>query len=542
MSESNEIQNEGLADEIRNKAALVAKSANLEMPEENEKIPTVRVDQPVSHAAREIGMILAPSPLFRFGESYVTIGRERGDLEPMTSDRFRSWCESYLYATRPKGEGQIAATMTRDFAGMILASDRFKEQIREIKAINTVRLPAWRGSSEVKVSRSGPFWLKEGSDLHIELLPPGYDERTKTFTLELVKYRHDLPLLDAAKFFSEVLSRFPWAMEEETTNTRSLGVHFSAMIGVYCASLFTEGTVKPMIVYNGNQPGSGKSLLMRMALAPVHGEPAESTKPNNEELRKILDIAALNRKPYLVLDDVAFLNSNELNRFTNSPVHEPRILGQSRTETRYNVTQVLVTGNQLSLAEDLVRRSLVVDLFEAGKATERTFEKELTPDWLCLSENRAKFLAALWAIVREWNKNGRPACKEARHTSASQWASVIGAIVHHLNPKLKPFAKRTFSLGGDESGAALEALVCGLASGLPKEGREFRTADLIEEAEALNLLEAIAGHAKDPRKTIGHKVAKLRGRVFTDSQGRRFEFGKLNKSFGAVYPIRFLKP
>jgi hypothetical protein len=183
----------------------------------------------------------------------------------------------------------------------------------------------------------------------------------------------------------------------------------------------------------------------------------------------------------------------------------------------------------------------VVDLFEPGKATERTFEKELTPDWLCLTETRAQFLAALWAIVRKWNENGRPACKEARHTSASQWANVIGAIVHNLNPKLKPFAKRTFSLGGDESGAALEALIISLASDLPTSGEEFTTTVLIDRAEELNLLEAIAGHAKDVRKAIGQRIRKLRGRVFTDASGRRFEFGKRDKSFGAVYPIRFLK-
>ncbi len=540
MNDQNESNAQDLAGQIRENAALVARSANIEPPEQSREIPTVRVDQPVSHAAREFGMILAPSPLFRFGESFVTIGKERGELELMTSDRFRSWVESHLYAVRPKGDGYLAATMTRDFAGMVMASDRFREQIREVKAINTVRLPAWRGSSEVKVSRGGPFWLKEGNDLHVELLPPGYDERTKTFTVEAVKYRHDLPLAEAVKFLSETLARFPWASEEENTNSRSIGVHFAAMIGVFCSSMFKEGTIRPMIVYNGNQPGSGKSLLMRMALAPVHGEPAESTKPNNEELRKILDIAALNRKPYLALDDVASLHSNELNRFTNSPVHEPRILGQSRTETRFNVTQVFTSGNQLTLAEDLVRRSLVVDLFEPGKATERTFEKELTPDWLCLPETRAQFLAALWAIVREWNENGRPAFKEARHTSASQWAQVVGAIVHNLNPKLKPFAKRTFSLGGDESGAALEALICALASNLPTSGAEFTSAELIDKAEELNLLEAIAGHAKDMRKAIGHKVKRLRGRVFTDASGRRFEFGKRDKSFGAVYPIRFL--
>lgn len=540
MHEQNDNAPEGLADEIRAGAALVAKAANIEQPEGSREIPTVRVAPPVSHAIREIGMILAPSPLFRFGENFVTVCHERGELEPMTPDRFRSWVESYLYLVKPRGEGHLAVTMTKDFAKMVLESDRFREQIREIRGINKVRLPAWRGETEVKVSRGGPFWLKKGSDLRVELLPPGYDEKTKIFTVDGVKYRPELPREEAFEFLTENLSRFPWAEEEENGKRRSLGVHFAAMLGVFCSSLFKEGTVRPMIVFNGNQPGSGKSLLMRMALAPVHGEPAESGKSRDDEFRKMLIATAKARKPYLALDDVSSLHSNDLNRFITTAVHEARVMGSDLMGDYPAVTQVFTTGNQLTLAEDLVRRSLVVDLFEPGKATERTFEKELTPDWLCLPETRARFLAALWAIVREWNEAGRPACKDARHTSASQWASVIGAIVHHLNPELKPFAKRTFSLGGDESGAALEALICALASDLPTSGEEFTTADLIDKAEELNLLEAIAGHAKDPRKAIGHRVKRLRGRVFTDQAGRRFEFGKRDKSFGAVYPIRFL--
>ena len=540
MSDSKETNSEGLADQIRDNADLLAKAAEIEPPEHSRKLPTVKVDQPVSDAAREIGMILAASQLFRSGPAFVTLGKERGKTELMTTDRFRSWIESYLWAEKPKGESYIVSTMTRDFAGMILASDHFREHIRVLKGINLVRLPAWRGSSEVKVSVDGPFWLKEGSDLHVELLPPGYDEQTQTYTLEQVKFRHDLPLAEAEDFLTKTLARFPWALEEgEITNGRSIGGHFAAMIGVFCRSMFKEGTVRPMIVYNGNQPGSGKSLLMRMALSPVHGAPAEKTKPNNEELRKILDIAAFKWKPYVALDDVASLHSNDLNAFTNSAVHEPRRLGLSEDEECFNVTQVFTTGNQLIVSEDVVRRIVVVDLFEPGKATERTFEKELTQDWLSLPDTRAQFLAALWAIVREWNENGRPACKEARHTSAGQWANVIGAIVHNFNQQLKPFAKRTFSLGGDESGAATESLLCAIASGLPSSGDEFTASQLLERAEELNLLEVIAGHNKDMRKALGWKMRNLKGRVFTDSKGRRFEFGKRDKSFGASYPFTF---
>ncbi len=518
----------------------LAKSTNQEPPGDGVEMLTVSMSQPLSHAAREIGQVLADAPLYRFGDGFVTIEPESGEFQPMPANRFCSWVESYLFTTMTRRTGEEVVTMKKDYAAQVLASDNFRLQIREIKSVNTVRLPVWRGTGEIKPNRSKPFWLVEGSDWHVELLPPGYDERTKTLTLERVEYADDMSREDAETFLLEVLKGFPWVKEEGLGNARTLGVHFAAMIGVFCRSMFKDGTIRPMMIYNGNQPGSGKSLLMRMALAPVYGAPAEDSKPGNEELRKKLDIAAMDRKPYLVLDDVSSLHSHDLNRFTSSPVHEARVLGQSRNVVCENVTQVFATGNQLTLAEDLVRRSLVVDLFEPGKAVERTFEKELTPDWLFMPETRAKFLAALWSIVSGWNEAGRPYDPEVRHTSAPVWASVIGGIVHHFQPKLKPFAKRNFDLGGDESGAALEALLCAIASDVPDTGAEYKNSELIELADEKGLLEAIAGHAKDPRKALGHRLKRMRGRQFTDEQGRRFEFGHRSKSFGAVYPIRFL--
>ena len=531
-----------MSEEIKDGLAKIAKSTNQPLPSDGLEMLTVNMSQPLSHAAREIGQVLADAPLYRFDDSYVTIDPESGGFQPMLANRFCSWVEGYLYTVINRRAGEEVQTMKKEYASQILASDNFRLQIREIKAVNTVRLPVWRGSREIKTNRSKPFWLVDESDWHVELLPPGYDELSKTFTIERVPYADDLSIEEAEAFFLEMVSGFPWVREEEHGNARTLGVHLVAMVGVFCRSMFKDGTIRPMIIYNGNQPGSGKSLLMRMALAPVYGAPAEDSKPGNEELRKKLDTAAMSRKPYLVLDDVSSLHSHDLNRFTSSPVHEARVLGQSRNVVCENVTQVFATGNQLTLAEDLVRRSLVVDLFEPGKAIERTFDKEITPDWLFMPETRAKFLAALWAIVREWNLSGRPHNPDIRHTSAPIWACAVGSIVHHFNPNLKPFAKRNFDLGGDESGAALEALVCSIASGLDEDGAEYKNSELIEIADEKGLLEAIAGHAKDPRKALGHRLKRLRGRQFIDSHGRPYEFGKRDKSFGAVYPIRFLKP
>jgi hypothetical protein len=67
---------------------------------------------------------------------------------------------------------------------------------------------------------------------------------------------------------------------------------------------------------------------------------------------------------------VGTLDAKELNNFKNWLGHEPRMLGKSKAENRYKLMQVFTIEDMLTLAEDLVRRCLVVDLVPSSKKTE----------------------------------------------------------------------------------------------------------------------------------------------------------------------------
>jgi hypothetical protein len=145
----------------------------------------------------------------------VTIGKERGEFELMTTDRFRTWVEKYLYVMKPNRAGYTAATMTGDMAGMIMASDLFREKIREVKSLNKVRLPAWRGSSEVKVDPRQAFWLEPGSDFQIELLASRL-RRTHQDLYHGGSRNTDAiyPWKRLELFSQKYLQSFPWARED----------------------------------------------------------------------------------------------------------------------------------------------------------------------------------------------------------------------------------------------------------------------------------------------------------------------------------------
>ena len=296
-----------------------------------------------------------------------------------------------------------------------------------------------------------------------------------------------------------------------------------------------------MIVYNGNQPGTGKSTLARMTLYPVYGEAvAKGVNRNPDELRKILDTAALERKPYLFLDDLADLRSNELNAFVTSNSWSARVLGHSRTEEAPIESQVIITGNQLDIGAELERRALVVDLFFASDTLARRFAHEISDEWLMKSETRAKMLAFSWSAVRHWRDTNFQNDPEAYRPSFEAYASLVGSIVA-AGGYPGPFTPRECKMGGDDEGHAIQALLRAAASKVEDHGTEYlRPDDLLALATELEVLDLIVRSAKNPRQSLGHKMRRWQGRQLTDDKGRLFAFGKHENNRGAIYPVTIL--
>lgn len=514
-------------DEIRRGLAAVAHATDTPPPGDGSRLPTVPLTHTISALARTVGMILRPAPIFRLGTSIVTVD-EAGEIAPMNPERFTSWVESYLAFTRPGKDAPAVESIGKDMAGKIMAADQFRAQLHELKGVSLVRLPTWSG---------------EGEPRTVELAPEGFNPVTGLFTLNRIPYPGDMTAEDAWRtLWDEGLKDFPFDLEGEARKekSRSFSVQIAAMVGTYCHALFPEGTPRPMVVLNANQPGSGKSLLMRMILAPVHGAPAEAGKPETEkDFETLLDSTALARKPYLVLDDCKSIHSQALNRFVTSPVHECRLFHSQRLATVPKVTQVMATGNGLTISEDLDRRSLVIDLFEPGEATARTFKKAITPSWLFCDATRARFLAALWFLVRRWCDSGMPMMGEHVKPSFEEWTEIVGGIVTSFGMP-NPCAPRNAASGGDESTRALKLVIAALVGEAHRGEPPILTTDDILGRAATDAQLEIITTAKDPKRSLGHKMSALKGRHLIDTQGRSFEFGKRDASRGARYPITFL--
>ena len=268
-----------------------------------------------------------------------------------------------------------------------------------MEVLNLVRVPVMR--------RSGK----------IELLSEGYDAESKSFTLNSGWAPADMGAGEARRVIEQLLSEFVFADQG-----RSLAVAIASMMTVFGRGLLPRKSLRPCFIFLANAEGAGKTLLVKVATVPVLGHAPVGTAPKDEtEMQKILLTALVEGRQVLFLDNFKrHVASESLEGFLTASDYEGRILGQSKSFRGENNSVVFITGNGCTVSPDMRRRSLFCELFlEAERAEDRVFKNDLEVPGLI--EQRSKILSALWALVRDWDRAGRP--KPSRgNSSFADWA------------------------------------------------------------------------------------------------------------------------
>ena len=130
--------------------------------------------------------------------------------------------------------------------------------------------------------------------------------------------------------------------------------------------------------------GAGKGLLARCISIIAYGrEPhAVNAGPNIEELEKRISAELVEGNAVLFLDnlnDRALKSEALASAITERPART-RILGKSQMVSLNSSTLVILTGNGLSVSEDLARRFIIVELDPRTEDPEaRPFKMDSTP-------------------------------------------------------------------------------------------------------------------------------------------------------------------
>ncbi|MBR2126923.1 MAG: hypothetical protein IJ943_09350 [Akkermansia sp.] len=524
-----------------------------ESPLATQALPCVATSLPISSLARAIMRNLPQWSIFLSNGMLCTIEisevltadgvrRLRPELREMTPERFVTWVERFMCFSKTGLPGDSDSLSTQH-AGKILASDIAREYAGRLRGVVPVRLPVWR-TDPATGSRT------------IRLAPEGYDPETQIYTCNLLPYDEKFAPTPAAcmRAMQKLLGDFPWADITDGSRTfaasREVSCFVTYMVGQYCRLLMGR---QPIIIINANQPGSGKTLLAAMGLAPMHGAPTIISAPKEEnEINKTLFSALAGGANYALLDDIPNLTSNYINQYGTAPSITGRLLGSNNMLHVENTMQLIATGNNLITTPDVERRTVIIDLFCPWEATEKRHEQTLTMNSINQPRWRAEMLALLWCWVRRWAEDGMPAYyKGEQKASFEHYVTIAGNIARHAGFAHAWEKRSTTGAGGDTAGAAVQTVIREAASLACDDWPEnaghnsatYTVQELLCIAENLGIADLVtSAKDRDKGRGLGIRLARYKGRYFTDRYGRAFEFGRRRDQDRTRYLITFFSP
>jgi putative DNA primase/helicase len=322
------------------------------------------------------------------------------------------------------------------------------------------------------------------------LTEPGYDDATG-FLLFAPPPMPNLPAAPgradaeaALRLVDELFDEFPFA------NPASLSVALSLIMSLVLRPILP---VVPLHAANSPEGGTGKSYVFDIASALALGEecPALSRGATPEETEKRLVGAALEGRTLIVLDNVnGELRSEFLCQAIERPIIQPRPLGTSKMPAIPNGFVCGANGNNIEVADDLVRRTLVCSLdANMEQPYLREFKRRPVADVLA---NRGRYVGAVLTIARAYVLAGMPN-RPKRFVSFEEWSDLVRGSLIWLG-KTDPLATM-LQLGSIEPGRErLAAVFTAIADAVAAQSllREvsFSTAKLIELSKGDKTLEA----------------------------------------------------
>jgi hypothetical protein len=520
---------------------------------------------PVSKFAKEVGAVLCTNGVFRRENIPVTVNAEEGGrLEVMSPTAFRTYIEQYMLPAKfswgkedpePK---KVPTTVNKDVAAAVLESPFFLKQQRKIRRVNRERMPVVR------------------ADGTVELLLPGYDAAAEIFTMHTaLDIDEAMPMEQAKVVLEDLLREFPFGdFKGDTEENRAAGVvglsrskavHIGNMVGLFGAGMLNELANRLHFVYVANAQRSGKTLLAKTAVVPIFGPSRVTPLPKDEnELRKKLDSAAISNAAYFFLDDLeGMLRSTELNAFMTAPTWSNRRMNTQTDFAALKQTVVIITGNNLSLSTDIANRTLRCSLYtEEFDAQARKIERVIDEEYLARDDVRARVLSALWCLIREWDKAGRP--RGGRVLKGFEaWCEMFGGIVKlaGFGDPIEPPPADDYS--GDTEGSDMLTLIERLVGEMDNptsaaapgaKRREFTFDELVECSQANDCFSwMIKGATKrkqdeewfeldqSSKSALGKMfAAKYGGRTFRLADGRSIRFGSRGRNRHRKYLVEIL--
>jgi putative DNA primase/helicase len=277
--------------------------------------------------------------------------------------------------------------------------------------------------------------------------------------------------MKALRLFLDLLVEFPFS--DEASRSVALSLLITPIVRA------AVGPVVPAHGISSPAPGTGKSYLTNTASEIATGRPcavvAADRKP--EETDKRLNGALLSGRTLISLDNIrGTLASALLCQAIEQPMLDLRPLGTSAMTVIANTTTIVLNGNNLTIAEDLVRRTLLCRLDADSESPEdRVFRNDPIA---CIRGSRSAYVAAALTIVRAYVAAGMPDAL-ASLPSFGNWSDKLRSALVWLG-QADPVETMTAARFDDPVRQERDEIFRALADALGEKG--MRTGEIIAEA------------------------------------------------------------
>ncbi len=264
------------------------------------------------------------------------------------------------------------------------------------------------------------------------LATPGYDEPSRLLYLPDAELDVD-PVPDepttadvdnALALLEEMIAGFRFISDHDLANY--LGLLLTPLLRELVPPPYKLGAI------GAPQPGSGKTLLATCARL-IHGGVFRAEMPEDDaELRKqITAILEDTTGPVVNFDNVTgTVRSSVLAGLLTSAQWGDRLLGTHVTVSGVNDRLWLITGNNLSLGGDLVRRAVWVTIDPGcpDPHLRTDFAIDDLEGWV--RDRRGQLIHALLVLVRAWITTGSPTERRTGDGYA-RWVETVDGILHN---------------------------------------------------------------------------------------------------------------
>lgn len=271
-----------------------------------------------------------------------------------------------------------------------------------------------------------PLVRSDGSVLGV----PGYDNRSQLLYLPAPGFRmNPVPneptsadVKAAVALLDEMVAGFNFVTQHDKVN----------YYGLLLTPLLRELAPSPykLFAIGAPQPGSGKTLLATLART-IHGGVFRSEMPEDDaELRKqITAILDGTTGPVVNFDNATgTVRSSVLAGLLTSSHWDDRKLGATEMVSRPNDRCWVITGNNLKLGGDLVRRTVwvTIDPGVPNPHLRTEFSIKDLEGWV--RQHRGRLLHALLVLVRAWIVAGGQMTLNSSD-GYSTWSATVSAIL-----------------------------------------------------------------------------------------------------------------